>query len=66
MSSTNSLLNMKDVTSRLGLCRRTVERMVSSGRFPRGLRVSPRNLRWRAADVEAFIASRATEAAAHD
>lgn len=52
------LLRMKDLTERIGVVPSTIYRWIDAGLFPKSLPLGPRAVRWREADVEAFIASR--------
>jgi predicted DNA-binding transcriptional regulator AlpA len=50
----HALLNKRTVARRLGVCLRTLERLISNGVFPRGLSIAG-CLRWEPSDVERFI-----------
>lgn len=52
------LLRLKDVSSAVGLCRSSIYRLVAEGTFPKPVHVSERSVRWRAADIEAWIEAR--------
>lgn len=59
------LLTVKELAAALGIHERSVWRMAAQaeagrGRFPRPLRIGPKTIRWRPADVEAYLASLAT------
>lgn len=58
MSSANeerpSLLTSKQVALALGVCRRTLEREISRGRFPRPMKVG-KSSRWPASDLQAYL-----------
>lgn len=56
----SALLDVAAVADRLGVSRRTVERMATDGAIP-SVRISDRIIRFDPADVAAFIASRKTE-----
>ena len=48
------LIDIKEVARRLSVSRQTVMRLVEAGQFPRPIHVG-RSLRWRLADVQAWI-----------
>ena len=50
-------LSPAELAKRLNVSRRTVFRFVSAGKLPQPLRLSKRTVRWRWADVEAFLAT---------
>jgi predicted DNA-binding transcriptional regulator AlpA len=65
MSSQQKLLTVKDLAATLGIHQRTCWRLAAMaeaghGDFPRPLRIGPKTVRWRAADVEAYLATLAT------
>jgi len=56
------LLDVRQVASLLNVSPRSVWRMAAAseagiGCFPRALRLSPRCVRWRACDIEAYLQS---------
>ena len=51
-----SLINIDEVATILGVSRRTIYRMSSTGELPPRLRVG-RSVRWRRSDIEQFIAN---------
>ncbi len=56
------LLTVKDLAASLGMHERSVWRLAAqaeAGRdnFPRPLRIGPKTVRWRPADVEAYLAA---------
>lgn len=54
------LLRLKEVSSAVGLSGSSIYRLVADGTFPKPIHRSPeRSVRWRAADIEAWIVSRA-------
>jgi predicted DNA-binding transcriptional regulator AlpA len=61
------LLNVKELARMLGVHERSVWRMAAQaeagdGNFPRPLRIGPKTVRWRPADVEAYLAALAGQA----
>lgn len=48
-------LTAKQVSAALGVDRREVRRLVASGAFPPPLKVGRRRIRWRRADVTAYL-----------
>jgi prophage regulatory protein len=53
-----SLLRIATVTAVTGLSKRTIYRMMDKGDFPDLVRLTPRCVAWRQADVAAWITSR--------
>lgn len=53
---THQLLTDLQVGATLGLSRATIWRWVGEGKLPRPIRLSGKCTRWRAADIENFIA----------
>jgi predicted DNA-binding transcriptional regulator AlpA len=56
------LLTVKELAAMLGIHERTCWRLAAMaetghGDFPRPLRIGPKTIRWRLADVEAFLAA---------
>ena len=54
------LLTVTDLAGVLGISKRTCWRLsaqaeAGQGRFPRPLRLGPKTVRWRVADVEAYL-----------
>ena len=56
--STPSLLRLKAVMERTGLCRSNVYRLEAAGAFPPRVKLSQRASAWRSDEIEAWIASR--------
>lgn len=48
------LLTMRDLTKSLGVCRRTLEREIQRGRFPRPVKIGSAS-RWPVSDVAAYL-----------
>ena len=61
-SRENSLLSVPEAARRLGVCRRTLERLVAEKKFPPRLKIGRRSL-VAASDVETFVANLKTELA---
>ena len=62
------LLTVKELASALGVHQRTCWRLAAKaeageGRFPPPLRIGPKTVRWRLADVEAYLAHMAGKSA---
>ena len=53
---TGALLTLKQVAARLSLCRRTIEREIEAGRFPRPLKIG-RSVRVPESDLQSFLAN---------
>lgn len=56
------LLNVRQLAAMLGVHERTCWRLAAmaeagQGDFPKPLRIGPRTVRWRLADVEAYLAA---------
>lgn len=51
------LLSIKDLTDMCGLARSTIYRSLGAGLFPQPVRIARRTVRWRQADVDAWLAS---------
>jgi len=62
MSEQLKLLTVKELAAALGIHERTCWRLAAmaeagQGAFPRPLRIGPKTIRWRLADVEAYLAA---------
>jgi len=60
MHETMRLLAVKELAAMLGIHERTCWRLAAmaeagQGDFPRALRIGPKTIRWRLADVEAYL-----------
>lgn len=55
---TLQFLTVQQVCAMFNISRATVWRWVSTGHLPAPVKLGPNTTRWRAADVEAFLASR--------
>ncbi len=49
------LLNIREVESFIGVGETTIKTWVRDGRLPAPLKLSPKCLRWRAGDLEAWV-----------
>lgn len=58
MTNSDPLMTRREVCARLRISRPTLDRMVREGTFPAPARVTERVHRWRAADVDAWLADR--------
>ncbi len=58
----HALLTTTEVAARLTISRRTLQRMVAAGEFPAPMRRNRKWIRWRLADVQQFLDSRARPA----
>ena len=55
------ILRRKDVEEIVGLSRSTIYKLMSTGAFPRSIRLGPRAAGWRLSDIEAWIEFRASD-----
>ena len=60
------LIDVKQLAAVLGMHSRSIWRLVAladagQGNFPKPLRIGPKTIRWRLADVQAYLASLAKE-----
>jgi predicted DNA-binding transcriptional regulator AlpA len=65
MQQLSRLLTVKDLAAMLSIHERTCWRLaamaeVGQGDFPKPVRITPRTVRWRPADVEAYLAALAS------
>jgi predicted DNA-binding transcriptional regulator AlpA len=51
----NSFLTARDLQQQFRLSRSALHRAVARGTLPKPLRLGPKTLRWRAADIEAAV-----------
>ena len=52
------LLRRQEVEVKTGLARSTIYRLMRAGEFPEPLKLGPRAVRWRATEIESWIAER--------
>ena len=52
------ILRLPALVARVGLSQATIYRMISSGEFPRSVRVGVRATGWRSDEIEEWLASR--------
>ena len=57
-SETQQLLTRPEVESRSRLATSTIYRLMRNGQFPEPIRIGARAVRWRASDLETWLASR--------
>jgi predicted DNA-binding transcriptional regulator AlpA len=62
VNDSRKLLNVTELAAMLGIHERTCWRLAAlaeagHGDFPRPLRIAPKTIRWRMADVEAYLAA---------
>ena len=55
------ILRRKDVEEIVGLSRSTIYKLMSTGAFPRSIRLGPRAVGWLLSDIEAWIEFRARD-----
>ena len=58
MIDTNRLLTRQEVQQKCRLGRSTIYRMMRLGKFPEPLLVGERAVRWRASEIDDFLATR--------
>jgi excisionase family DNA binding protein len=61
--SPSQLLTVRDVAALLRIHPRSVWRMSASGQLPAPLALGAKTIRWRAADIEAYLTTLAGQAA---
>lgn len=54
----STFLQLQEITQRLGLSRSTIYKLISAGEFPPPVKLTRRASRWRASEVDAFVAMR--------
>ena len=52
------IIRMVETTSKTGLSRASIYRLMSLGRFPRNVKLSERAMGWYEADIDAWLESR--------
>ena len=50
-----SLLNIKQVCNRVGLCRQSIYNKLTAGEFPRPVHPGPRAVRWPSDEIDRWI-----------
>ena len=58
MNDSDRLLRRPEVEVQTGLTRSTIYRLMRAGEFPEPLKLGPRAVRWRATEIESWIAER--------
>ena len=58
MDDFGSLLRRSEIEVKTGLTRSTIYRLMRAGEFPEPLKIGPRAVRWRATEIESWIAER--------
>ena len=58
MHDANELLTRQDVERRFRIARTTVYRLMRAGEFPAPIRIGPRAVRWRASELDEWLAGR--------
>ena len=58
MTENDRLLRRQEVETRCGIARTTIYRLMRAGEFPTSLQIGPRAVRWRALEIEAWLAGR--------
>ena len=53
-----AILRFNEVSKAVGLGRTSIYKFMNAGMFPRSVRIGPKAVGWRAAEIEAWIASR--------
>lgn len=52
------LIRLPSVSTRVGLSRATIYRLLKAGAFPAPVRIGARSVAWRASDIDAWVNSR--------
>lgn len=52
------VLRMRDLVELLGICRSTIYKLRKAGDFPEPVKVGPRSIGWRRADIEEWLEGR--------
>ena len=55
MGTPTTLLNLRDVTSRTGLSRSSIYRLIDEGDFPKAVKLGKRTLSWPDTEIEDWI-----------
>ena len=58
MDDFGRLLRRSEIEVKTGLTRSTIYRLMRAGEFPEPLKIGPRAVRWRATEIENWIAER--------
>ena len=58
MDDFGRLLRRSEIEVKTGLTRSTIYRLMRAGAFPEPLKIGPRAVRWRATEIESWIAER--------
>ena len=58
MDDFGRLLRRSEIEVKTGLTRSTIYRLMRAGEFPEPLKIGPRAVRWRATEIESWIAER--------
>lgn len=56
LDSGERLLTVREVSSIAGVSRSTIYTGMNEGRFPRSIKVGKKSVRWRASDIEKWLA----------
>ena len=59
MAHPTQLIDLNTIIARTGMSRMTLYRRMTSGEFPRPIKLGPRMNRWTEGDLEAWIMARA-------
>ena len=58
MHTPNAIMRRPEVVRMLGISRGTLYRWMSTGNFPRPIRLGPASIAWRRSDIDEWLASR--------